>query len=291
MDTAELDAGAFKDGIRREWREAAPGWQRWSPVLDADDGLPAVGRTLIQQARLEPGHGVLDLGAGYGEPGLSAARAVSPGGRVTLQDISGHMLDLARERAGRAELDDVDIEFVECDAEELTVEAGSYDAILARAVIMYLADPHATLQRLRRALKAGGRLAASTWAGIADVGFAAPVPIIREILELPPPPDRPGVFALADPAVLADVVAGAGFTDLRTGTVTAVFDLPSREDATRFLRECAPPITALVDRQPPEVQDRVWTRVTERAWDRYLGPDGRVRLTNDANWIAATNPG
>lgn len=292
MGRAEtFDAAVFKDGIRREWRDAAPGWRTWYPVLEDDDGLPQVGRTLIEHARLESGHQVLDVGAGYGEPGLTATRAVSPGGRVIFQDISADMLAFARERAGLAHLDDVQVEFRECDAEELELDPGSLDAIISRAVIMYLADPSATLRRLRPMLKPGGRLVVSTWAGPDKVGFAAPVPIILDMLELPPPPAGwPGLFALSDPAKLVEVVTEAGFDDVRTGQATAVLELLSPEDATRFLRDCAPPITALVDQQPPATRDRVWQRVTNEAWTPFVGSDGQVRLPNEANWVAARNP-
>jgi enediyne biosynthesis protein CalE5 len=156
---------------------------------------------------------------------------------------------------------------------------------------MYLADPPGTLRRLRRFLKPGGRLAASTWAGPDQVAFAAPMPLILEMLELPPPPpDRPGLFALADRDRLAQVVAQAGYGDVRTGTVTAVFAFPSPEDAIQFLRDCAPPVTALVDQQPPEVREQVWQRVTDQAWSPFIGAGGQVRLPSQAHWVTASNP-
>lgn len=290
-DDQGFDAAAYKDGIRQEWRAAAPGWRTWYPVLEADEAMPRIGGRLIEQARLEPGHRVLDLGAGYGEPGLTAARHVAPGGAVTLQDIAGDMLAFARERAARADLDDVAIDFHQGDAEELEMEPGRVDAILSRSVLMYLADPAGALGRLRPLLKPGGRLAASTWATPDKVGFAAPVRLIFEMLDLaPPPPDRPGLFALADADKLAEVVADAGFTDVRTGTVNAVFEFASPENATQFLRDCAPPITALVTEHPPDVQQQVWERVTEEAWAPFVRADGRVRLPNEANWVAAVSP-
>ena len=39
---------------------------------------------------------VLDVAAGYGEPGLTAARAAGPGGRVVCTDLSGPMLAVGR---------------------------------------------------------------------------------------------------------------------------------------------------------------------------------------------------
>ena len=291
MQTAHpFDAETYKDTVRQEWREAAPGWRTWYPVLEAEQAHPRVGRTLIEQADLTPGDRVLDVGAGYGEPGLTAARAVAPGGRVVLQDLAGDMLAFARERAEQLDLGDVEVEVAHGDVEELDLEPGALDAILARSVLMYLVDPAGTLERLRPALRPGGRLAASTWSAPDKVAIAAPVPLIRDMLELPgPPPGQPGLFALADPDKLAAVVADAGFAEVRTGTAQAVFEFASPDEATQFLRDCAPPVTALVAEQPPDVQAHVWARVTEEAWAPFATPDGRVHLPNEANWVAAVN--
>ena len=286
-----FDEHAYKADLRREWREAAPGWQRWLEVLESDGAMPQLGRWLLEAVQPRPGDRVLDVGTGYGEPGLTAARAVAPGGHVTLQDLSGDMLALAHDRAAGAELDDVEVGIVEGDADELALPAGQLDAVISRSVLMYLADPAGSLARLRSGLRPGGRLAASTWSGPEEVAMAAPVPIIRRLLELPPPPtDQPGLFALADPQRLHEVVAAAGFADVELGTATAVFEFDSPAEATRFLRDCAPPVTALVEDQPAEVRERLWQRVTDEAWQPYVGDDGGVRLPNRAHCVTATNP-
>ena len=286
-----FDEHAYKADLRREWREAAPGWQRWLEVLEADDAMPQLGRWLLEAVQPQPGDRILDVGTGYGEPGLTAARAVAPGGHVILQDLSGEMLALARDRAAGADLDDVEVEIVEGDADELTLPAGRLDAVISRSVLMYLADPVASLTRLRSGLRPGGRLAASTWSGPADVTMASPVPVIRRLLELPPPPPgRPGLFALSEPQRLHEVVAAAGFAEVELGTATAVFEFSSPAEATRFMRDCAPPVTALVEHEPAEVRERVWERVTEEAWEPYVGDDGRVRLPNLAHCVTAVSP-
>ncbi len=288
---AIFDEVEYKADLRREWHEAAPGWQRWLEVLEADEAMPRIGGPLLEAARLAAGDRVLDVGSGYGEPGLTAARMVAPGGGVTLQDLSGEMLATARTRVEAADLDDVEIELVECDADQYAPRAGRFDAVLARSVLMYLTDPEATLARLRAGLRPGGRLAASTWAGPEQVGFAAPVAVIRRMLDLAPPPaGRPGLFALADPEQLRAVTAGAGFIDVELDTATVVFEFASPAEATRFLRDCAPPVTALVETEPHDVQARVWQQVTDEAWESFVGDDGRVRLTNLAHVVTATNP-
>jgi SAM-dependent methyltransferase len=285
-ETTTFDPAQYKDSIRTEWRDAAPGWRAWVDVLEAANGGQAVSRSLVELARIGPGDAVLDVAAGYGEPGLTAARAVVPGGRVVCTDISGAMLAVGRERAAAAGLDN--LQFLESDAEELAFEEASFDAVLSRQGLQFLPDVPGVLARLHSFLKPHGRLAAAVWGPPQAVQFAAPVPLIRAELGLPPPPAGiPGPFALANPDQLAALVEAAGFTDVETGTVTAVYQTDSAELATRWLREVAPPITALVDPQPPEVQERVWAKVTE-AWAPFTIADGRVRLENQAVWVTGT---
>jgi SAM-dependent methyltransferase len=284
--TTTFDPAQYKADLRTEWRDAAPGWRAWVDVLEAADAGQAVSRSLVELAGIGPGQVVLDVAAGYGEPGLTAARAVVPGGRVVCTDISGAMLAVGRERAAAAGLDN--LEFLEFDAEELAFKEASFDAVLSRQGLQFLPDVPGVLARLHSFLKPHGRLAAAVWGPPQAVQFAAPVPVIRAELGLPPPPSGiPGPFALANPDQLAALVEAAGFTDVATGTVTAVYQPGSPELATRWLREVAPPITALVDPQPPEVQERVWAKVTE-AWAPFTIADGRVRLENQAVWVTGT---
>jgi SAM-dependent methyltransferase len=285
-ETTSFDPAQYKADLRTEWRNAAPGWRAWLEVLEAADGGQAVSRSLVQLAGIGPGDAVLDVAAGYGEPGLTAARAVAPGGHVVCTDISGEMLAVGRERAAAAGLDN--LEFIECDAEELAFEEASFDAVLSRQGLQFLPDVAGVLARLWSFLKLGGRLAAAVWGPPQTVQFAAPVPLIRAELELPPPPAGiPGPFALADADRLVGLVEAAGFTDVAAGAMTAVYRTDSPELATRWLREVAPPITALVDAQSPEVQERVWAKVTQ-AWAPYTTADGRVRLENQAVWVTGT---
>jgi SAM-dependent methyltransferase len=281
--TTTFDPAQYKDSIRSEWRDAAPGWRAWMEVLEDEDGGRAVSQTLVELAGIGPGDEVLDVAAGYGEPGVLAARAVTPGGHVVCTDISADLLAIGRERAAAAGLDN--LEFLECDAEALAFEDESFDAVLSRQGLQLLPDVAGVLARLRSFLKPHGRLAAAVWGPPQAVQFAAPVPVIRAELQLPPPPAGiPGPFALADAGQLARLVEAAGFTGVETGTVTAIYQLGSPELATRWLRDVAPPISLLVDGRPPEVQQRVWAKVTE-AWAPYTIADGRVRLENQAVWV------
>jgi ubiquinone/menaquinone biosynthesis C-methylase UbiE len=284
--TDTFDPVVFKESQLAEWQTAAPGWRKWYDVLEAEAGGQAVSRKLVEVAGLGPSDTVLDIGTGYGEPALTAAYAVMPGGRVVAADIAADMLAFGRERAAQAGLQNV--EFLEADAETLRFDESTFDAIISRQCLQFLPDIVGTLKRLHSFLKADGRLAAAVWGPPKAVQFALAVPVILNELTLPsPPPGRPGIFALADSATLAQLVAEAGFRDVETGTVTAVYETVSPADFTQWLRDVAPPIVSLVKGWPPQVQERVWRKVTD-AWAPLVTAEGRLRTENQAIWVAAT---
>ena len=277
----------YKATVRREWAMAAPGWERWFETTESDHAGRVITHALLRAAELKEGDAVLDVGAGYGEPGLSAAAAVGPTGHVTCLDISGDMLAFAERRARQAELRNVD--FVEADIESHSLEPSAFDAVLSRAALMYASDPLAVLRRLRASLRPGGRIAIAVWATPDRVAFAVPVGVMVEMGVIDPPPPGPGPFALGADGLLAELVRSAGFEDLRSGTAVAIFEMPSPEACTQWLRDVAPPITELVANHPTDVQEKVWSRVTD-AWAPFQDDSGAVRLPCTAIWVGARVP-
>jgi ubiquinone/menaquinone biosynthesis C-methylase UbiE len=277
---------AFKQKMRDEWSDAADGWRKWCHVVEGKDGGQRHSAKLVELARVRPGASVLDVGGGYGEPSLTAARVVGPKGCVVCTDISPGLLAFARERARAAGVDNV--EFVESDAEQLDFGKESFDAIVSRAALMFLPDVPGTLKRLRSFLKPGGHFAASVWGEKSKVQFATAGSVIADALALaPPPPGQPGVFALADERRVGALVREAGVVDVETGTVSVIFATDTPAQFTEFIRDVAPPFTVLLKDQTPDARARIWARVTE-AYGRFADASGRVRTTNEAIWVAGT---
>jgi SAM-dependent methyltransferase len=281
-----FDPTAFKQKTRQEWNDAASGWRKWHHVVEGKDGGQRHSAKLVALARIRPGASVLDVGGGYGEPSLTAARVVGPQGRVVCTDISSGALAFARERARNAGLSNV--AFIEADAEQLDFEKESFDAIVSRAVLMFLLDVAGTLRRLRSFLKPGGRLAASVWGDKSTVQFATAGLIIADELGLPPsPPGLPDIFALADQRRLEKFAREAGFQDVETGTTPVIFETETPAQFTEFIRDVAPPFSVLLKDQTHDVRKRIWGKVTE-AYGRFADEIGRVRTTNEAVWVAGT---
>lgn len=130
------------------------------------DFFSLVGATLVDDAGLSAGDRVLDVGCGRGAALFAAADAVGPAGTVHGFDLAPTMVVLtAAEAAGRG-LANVQVEVM--DAQEPTLPAAAYDAVLSSLVVFFLPDPLAGLRAWRAAVRAGGRLAITTFVGRND---------------------------------------------------------------------------------------------------------------------------
>ena len=77
-----------------------PGGQRWANRQQAQDVLlKPVADLLIDRAGIEAGESVIDVGCGSGAVSIAAAQKVGPAGMVLGIDVSGPMLERARQVA------------------------------------------------------------------------------------------------------------------------------------------------------------------------------------------------
>ena len=108
---------------------------------------------IFDAAGIRPGMRVLDLGCGVGDVAFVAADLVGPDGYVVGVDRSPEVLARARIRAGQRGL--ARVEFVEGDIHD-PAPGGPFDAVVERAVLMYVPDPAEVLRRQATVLSAGG---------------------------------------------------------------------------------------------------------------------------------------
>ena len=109
-----------------------------------------VRRAAIAAAGVQPGMTVADIGTGTG---FLAEAALDAGARVIGVDLSDGMLQQVTTRfSGRP------FEARQSTEHELPLEDNEADAIVANMFLHHAEDPPATIARLARALKPGGRL-------------------------------------------------------------------------------------------------------------------------------------
>src|SRR5215467_12632905 len=130
-------------------------------------GLPSLsfwdrfGAETVTRLALEPGMAVLDLCCGAGASAIPAAGVVGTTGRVLGVDVAEPLLELARARAARAGLGNV--EFRHGDATRTGLADGSFDAVACVFGVFFAADMAAFAAEMWRLVRPGGVLAITTW--------------------------------------------------------------------------------------------------------------------------------
>lgn len=272
---AAPDPNAVRAEMLERWGRAAAGWGKRAQRV-REFGLP-VSAWMLDHAGLQPGLRVLELAAGPGDTGFLAAELIRPGGTLVCSDATDEMLDVARARA--TDLGITNVEFKRIELEWIDLETASVDAVLCKWGLMFAVDPEAALREVRRVLRPGGRIALAVW----DEPPVNPWATIttRALVELghttQPDPDGPGMFALAAPGRLQDLLGDAGFLEVVVESVDPprAFDsvgeyISETDDLSSMFGDVFDPLS---EEQRAEVVERV----TELA-QPYVGADGALRL-------------
>ncbi|MEJ2532262.1 MAG: class I SAM-dependent methyltransferase [Halioglobus sp.] len=118
------------------------------------------GRSILVENTVNQGDQVLDSGSGTGTTGIMAAKKVGEGGLVTLYDLSGEMLSVAREKVYQEHLQER-VDFQTGDMVHLPFEDNSFDVVLSTYGLCPLYDPVKGALELYRVTKPGGKLGIS----------------------------------------------------------------------------------------------------------------------------------
>jgi SAM-dependent methyltransferase len=239
---------------------------------------------VLDAAATSAGDSVLDLGCGNGGTTLLAADRVGAIGSVTAIDISGPMINRARNRLAASEF--VNVTFILGDAADHSFPESGFDVIVSRLGCMFFDDPYSAFAHIAPSLDTGGIGAFAVWREPRENPWAmAPISAVREFLEMPPRPgpEDPGPFSMADPDRVKRILSATGWTD--TELTPFDFQIPlgnTLEDALNFCKEIGPlsaPLSAVSGTNRTKAIDAV-TAVLEKNTD----DDGIVRL-DGACWI------
>ncbi|MEO8123347.1 MAG: class I SAM-dependent methyltransferase [Burkholderiales bacterium] len=279
MNTSATDTQAFKASMRSHWDAAAPGWDAHSPAIRA--WLRTATDAMIAMAGVVEGSRVLDVAAGAGDQTLDLAERVGPSGSVVATDLSPVIVALAQERARRAGFDHVECRVA--DGEDLRVVPASFDAVVCRLGLMLFPAPLQALREMHHALRPGGRLC--------TIVFSRPErnPCVTILMAtalrhagLPArDPEAPGsLFSLGRPGRIDGLFHEAGFQDVATTAVDAVFHRPSVDDYIDFVRSSASPILQILAGLSEPAAAAAWNdiRAQLRVFDTSNGWEGPNEL-------------
>jgi ubiquinone/menaquinone biosynthesis C-methylase UbiE len=267
----EIDLDSYREQSLATWEEMAPGWEARNEWMI--DVAGSVNDWILERAELQPGQVVIDIAAGPGDLGFQAAARVGSEGRAISADFSPEMVEVARRLGEARGLQNVEYRIL--DAERMDLEDDSVDAVVCRWGYMLMADPAAALAETRRILRDGGPLACAVWAPPDRNPWAAlPAMTLVQRGHMPPPePGAPGIFAMADPNRVRDLMAGAGFADPQVEEIAFDFHYPGFADVWETLVRLAGPLARAINALPEDERDATREAI-EQSVAQFRGEDG-----------------
>ena len=274
----------IRDQQRETWDQFSVGWKKWDAMILG--WIAPFGEAMIRHVNLREDSHVLDIAAGTGEPGLTAAEHV-PRGRVTVTDLAEHMLAVAAEKAALRGLRNVETQL--CDAGALPFADASVDAVLCRFGFMFFPDVAVAAREFARVAKPGARIATAVWGEPAKNPWATIITeTIARHVEMPPapPPGSPGLFRCAPAGFMRAAFAEAGLRDIVEEEVSCDMVIDTPERYWEFMTDIAAPLVAGLARADEAARERIRAEVIDLA--RQSLSDGVVRMPSTATVIAGT---
>lgn len=117
------------------------------------------GNWIASHYDIRAGMSVLELGCGTGSIWTGRDALINRCGRLVLSDLSEGMLRAARDNVG----DRSNVEYLRADIQDLPLEDGSFDAVIANAMLYHVPDLDRGISEVRRVLKDDGTFYCSTY--------------------------------------------------------------------------------------------------------------------------------
>ena len=216
-----MDARLQQRVQRYGWDRAASYYeQSWSRQLAPAQEL------LLRMAALKPGERALDIACGTGLVTFPAAMAVGPSGSVVGTDISDGMIDACRQAA--AERGITNARFERMAAESLSVDDGTFDAVLCGMGMMYVTDFAGSIREMLRVTKPGGRAVSAVWGKRDRCGWAEIFSIVERRVQSDV---CPMFFQLGTGDMQSMLFSNAGFAEVASERITTVLEYENGEEA------------------------------------------------------------
>jgi SAM-dependent methyltransferase len=235
---------------------------------------------LLAEVAPASGEQVLDVACGTGLVALAAAERVGQTGQVLGVDLSGRMVEAARQRAQVCQCKQAN--FSRMDGERLSLPDARFDAALCAFGLMYLPEPEQAVREMARVVRPGGRVGLSVWGERSRCGWSALFPIVdAEVAS----DVCPLFFRLGQADTLARVCLEAGLTRVKEQRMNATLHYANADEACRAAF-AGGPVALAWSRFEPTVRARVCHRYLGaiepwRQGQRYAVPAEFVVVTGE----------
>lgn len=194
----------------------------WASLYDRIVSLVSLGKEktfrneTIALAQVKPGDTVLDVGCGTGSLALAAKKQVGPTGNVHGTDASPEMIQVARQKVAKAE---IDVTFQAGLVENITFPDNQFDVVLSSLMMHHLPDnlKQDGLAEIYRVLKPGGRLL------IVDIESSSGGSIFQRLSDLIVQLHGGHTAMENNVSKLAPLMKAAGFISIKTDRMTRQF--------------------------------------------------------------------
>ncbi len=267
------EAEKLREAVRQEWEDEVrvEAWRKWHGKFVTQ--TRAATEAIVGAAQLKPGMRVLDLASGPGEPALTIAGAVQPGGQVTATDLVGGMLKAAAENARQQAL--TNIAFQRASAESLPFPEESFDVVTCRFGIMFVPEVGRALAEIGRVLRPGGRAVFMAWGPPEqNPTYLKTTGVLAKYVDIPAPvPGAPDGYRFAEPGTLASALRQAGLQQVSEEALIVPWPWPgSIEEAWESLRDLrGAPFRRNLAKVPPGQMPRVMEEIFAGIGEYYDG--------------------
>ncbi len=145
--------------------------------------LLPLGPRLVDACGIGPGMRVLDVAAGTGNASIPAAKL---GAQVTASDLTPELLEGGRKEA---EADELELEWVEADAENLPFEDASFDVVISSIGVMFAPNHRRAADEMVRVARPGGTVGLLCWTPEGMIGSLFRT--MGSFMPAPPPGAQP----------------------------------------------------------------------------------------------------
>jgi len=221
---------------------------------------------MLDLAEVRTGSRVLDVAAGTGDQTVMAAQRVGPTGYVLATDISGSMLKVAADAARAADLANIETRVM--DAENIDLDADSFDAVICQLGLMVFPDPAKVLRAMRRVVRQGGKVAALVFSTAERNPYQGiTLGVARQFGSKTPP-----LFSLGETDVLENTFKESGLLNVTVRPVSFRRHYSSTAEMIRRLKEGAL-LRAPIEKLGEAERQKAWAEI-ERQMSQLEGPTG-----------------